>query len=227
MKCQGSRARHWTVGMLALALLAPPSASAVSHDPETARYRLDLDITWTAESHPLEYPDGAHISGLVGAAHNSRFTLFADGRTASSGLELVAENGRAAVLLAELAEGMRRNRVAGVFESPGLRTLPGRITATFSADRNRRFVSFATMIAPSPDWFTGAASVDLRTEVGWIDRLEFPLWAWDAGTDSGETYTTADADTQPRESVRLLATPHFLSAAGLTPVGIARIERLE
>lgn len=206
---------------------AMPSALADAHDAETARYRLDVDITWTAETHPLAYPDGAHMSGLVGATHNSRFILFADGRTASSGLELVAENGRASVLSAELAEGMRRNRVAAVFEGSGLRALPGRITVTFEADPNRRFVSFATMIAPSPDWFTGAASVDLRTEVGWIDRLEFPLWAWDAGTDSGETYTTADADTQPRESVRLLATPHFLSAAGLTPVGIARIERLE
>ena len=214
------------VAGLSLAAAMPP-ALADAHDAETARFRLDVDITWTAETHPLAYPEGAHMSGLIGATHNSRYTVFADGRTASSGLELVAENGRASVLQAELAEGMRRNRVAAVFEGPGLRTLPGRISATFDADPNRRFVSFATMIAPSPDWFTGAAGVDLRTDDGWIERLEIPLWAWDAGTDSGETYTAADADTQPRESVRLLATPHFLTASGLAPVGVAQIERLE
>ena len=210
--------------LLALALLATPVAA---HDDETARYRLEVDITWTAETHPFEYPGGAHFSGLVGATHNSRFVLFADGRTASSGLELVAENGRASVMLAELAEGMRRNRVAETFEAPGLRALPGRFTATFQVDPNRRFVSFATMIAPSPDWFAGAAGIDLRAGDGWIDRLEIPLWAWDAGTDSGDTYTAADADTQPRESVRLLATPHFFDADGLKPVGVARIQRLE
>ncbi len=213
--------------MLVLALLAAYPAAAQAHDAESARYRLAVDITWTAESHPLDYPDSAHFSGLVGATHNSRYIVFADGRTATSGLELVAENGRASVMLAEFAEGIRRNRVAETFQAPGLRALPGRFAATFQADPNRRFVSFATMIAPSPDWFTGAAGIDLRTGDGWVDRLEIPLWAWDAGTDSGETYTAADADTQPRESVRLLATPHFLTESGLTPVGVARIERLE
>ncbi len=213
--------------VLVLALLAAGSAVAQAHDAESARYRVEVDITWTAETHPLEYPDSAHFSGLVGATHNSRYIVFADGRTATSGLELVAENGRSSVMLAELAEGMRRNRVAETFQAPGLRTLPGRMTATFQADPNRRFLSFATMIAPSPDWFTGAAGIDLRTGDGWVERLEIPLWAWDAGTDSGETYTADDADTQPRESVRLLATPHFLSETGLTPVGVARIERLE
>ena len=211
---------------IALATTIQP-AMADAHEADSARFRLDIDITWTADTHPFDYPAGAHMSGLVGASHNSRFVLFADGRTASSGLELVAENGRASVMLAELSEGMRRNRVAAVFEAGGLRTLPGRITATFTADPNRRFVSFATMIAPSPDWFTGAAGIDLRDGDGWIERLEIPLWAWDAGTDSGANYTAADTDTQPRESVRLLATPHFLTAAGLTAVGVARIERLE
>lgn len=213
-------------GLIAFATMIQP-AMADAHEADSARYRLDIDITWTAETHPFGYPAGAHMSGLVGATHNSRFILFADGRTASSGLELVAENGRASVMMAELSEGMRRNRVAAIFEAGGLPALPGRITATFTADPNRRFVSFATMIAPSPDWFTGAAGIDLRAEDGWIDRLEIPLWAWDAGTDSGAVYTADDDDTQPRESVRLLATPHFLNADGLLPVGIARIERLE
>ena len=224
-----ARSIRWLAGTIAGIAVATTmqSAMADAHEADSARYRLDIDITWTAGTHPFGYPTGAHMSGLVGATHNSRFILFADGRTASSGLELVAENGRASVMLAELSEGMRRNRVAAIFEAGGLPTLPGRMTATFTADPNRRFVSFATMIAPSPDWFTGAAGIDLRGGDGWIDGLEIPLWAWDAGTDSGTDYTAADADTQPRESVRLLATPHFLDAEGLRPVGVARLERVE
>ena len=83
------------------------------------------------------------------------------------------------------------------------------------------------MIAPSPDWFTGAADVALMQGEAWIDSVTLPLWAWDAGTDAGETYTAPNADSQPRQSVRLLATPHFLSSDGLIPVGVARLRRVE
>ena len=61
----------------------------------------------------------------------------------------------------------------------------------------------------------------------WLDRVELTLWAWDAGTGSGSTYTDPGPDTQPRESIRLLATPHFLDATGLKPVGTATLTRME
>jgi Spondin_N len=197
-----------------------------SHAQEAARYRLELKATWSAETHPQEFPAGAHFSGLIGASHDSRYVLFADGQTASSGLELLAENGRVSLLQAELAEAVRRGRVGAVFTGQGLSTLPGQTTAEFDIDANHPFVSVVTMIAPSPDWFTGVSSVSLAREGTWIDRLEVVLWAWDAGTDGGTTYAAADRDTQPRESVRLLATPHFLGRDGLKSVGTVTFVRL-
>ena len=56
---------------------------------ETARYEVTVKVEWSEQSHPLEYPTGAHWSGLLAVAHNERFTLFADGQTATSGLALL------------------------------------------------------------------------------------------------------------------------------------------
>ncbi|MGI9463847.1 MAG: hypothetical protein ACR2OM_07905, partial [Aestuariivirgaceae bacterium] len=88
-------------------------------------------------------------------------------------------------------------------------------------------VSFVTMIAPSPDWFTGAADIALIRNGKWIDELEIVLWAWDSGTDGGTTYNADDDDTQPRQSVRLLASPHFLRQTGFVAMGTAKIRRVK
>ena len=186
---------------------------------DTARYRLDIEITWQAKTHPFEFPPDAHLSGFIAASHTSRYVMFGDGRTASSGLELVAENGRPAILKQELAEARRRRRVLDVAEGPGLKRVPATLSLIVRVDARRSRISFVSMIAPSPDWFTGVAGVDLRQNGRWLPRLTLPLWAWDAGTDSGATFRAANRDTQPRESVRLLATPHFFGASGLLAVG--------
>ena len=79
-------------------LLWTGAAAAQDTAKDTARYRLDIEITWQAKTHPFEFPADAHLSGFVAVSHTARYVLFGDGRTASSGLELVAENGRPAIL---------------------------------------------------------------------------------------------------------------------------------
>lgn len=192
---------------------------------ETAAFELEAEITWSAETAPFEFPEDPHLSGLIGATHNSRYVLFRDGDTASSGLELVAENGRVATLKAEFAEAKRRRRLGAVIDGPELKKAPGKIVARFEAGAAHPLLSFVTMIAPSPDWFTGVADVPLQRDGAWIEALEVPLWAWDSGTDGGGTYAAPDKDQQPQQSVRLLASPHFLRESGLVPMGVVRIRR--
>ena len=206
---------------VAAILLASPGLAA---EP-SARYRLDIDITWSEATHPLEFPAGAHMSDLIGATHHSRYAFFADGRTGSSGLESLAENGRTVIAGAEMEDAGRRNRVGEIFGADGLRPVPGKISASFTATEEHSLVSFATMVAPSPDWFTGAAAVPLLRGGAWVERVELTLWAWDAGTNTGASYSGEFTDTQPRESVRLLATPHMLGPDGLRPVGTAALVR--
>ncbi len=212
--------------VLIVVLTLAHAGAAGAADHSAARFEIAVDISWSAETAPYEFPADAHMSGLIGATHHARYVVFRDGLTASSGLELVTENGRASILKAEFAEAKRRRRLGTVIEGPALETAPGRITATFTTTRDHSLLSFVTMIAPSPDWFTGVADVELLKDGEWIEATQLPLWAWDAGTDSGDSYQADDSDTQPRQSTRLLATPHVLIDGGLVPIGTVQIRRL-
>ena len=224
---------HWSLSFRAFAvlfglgLLGPANGGSASAAEEMATFELVIDITWSAETAPLEFPEQPHMSGLIGATHNSRYVLFRDGHTASSGLELVAENGRVKTLRAEFAEALRRGRLGTMIDGPNLEQAPGRISTTFTATKTHPLLSFVTMIAPSPDWFTGSADIALTAEDTWIEEAEIVLWAWDSGTDGGQTYEAPDDDMQPRQSIRLLASPHFLRTRGLVAVGTATLRRLQ
>ena len=205
----------------AVLLLAQPAHA----DP--VRYRLEIDVTWSAETHPHEFFPDAHLTRLIGATHNERYVLFGDGRTASSGLQSVSERGRTDILTVEMEDAKERERLGEVFTGEPLGPVPGRMTAELNATEEYSFVSFATMIAPSPDWFTGAASIPLFEDGTWKDRIELVIWPWDAGTDSGTTWLAENEETQPRQSIRLITTPHFLSGDGLKPMGTATLQRIE
>ena len=59
------------------------------------------------------------------------------------------------------------------------------------------------MIAPSPDWFVGVSGRSLQDESGeWLEELEVTLYPYDAGTDDGATYTSANADSSPQQPIR-------------------------
>lgn len=75
------------------------------------------------------------------------------------------------------------------------------------------YVSMVTMAVPSPDWFVGASNVNLCQmnedgEYYWVDQYpeDGPkiLYAYDAGTDSGETFLSENAEVEPRESITVL-----------------------
>lgn len=224
----------WTLAAFVSALFCAPLSlyagdDEISSSPEqhSAEYQVRVDITWSAQTAPLDFPEHAHLTRIIGATHHGKYVLFRDGHTASSGLELIAENGRLPTLEAELAEAKRRGRVGTVFYGPALDQAPGSLEFAFTATQKHSLVSFVTMIAPSPDWFTGVADLALYENEAWIDEHVVPLWAWDSGTDLGQSYVAANAEVQPQKSVRLLATPHFLTDEGLVPMGTLTLRRLE
>ncbi len=214
----------WRMIML-FCLVVANAAPAVSQT--TAKYRLEISYTWSPLTHPTEFPENGHMAKTFGVMHNQKYVLFKDGDTASSGLRLVAENGRNTILNAEFAEAQRRKRVGSVFEGPNAPTVPSSISVEFDVSAAHPNLSFVSMIAPSPDWFTGVSNVPLLQDGAWVEDITIPLWAWDAGSDNGETYLAKNSDTQPRQSVRLLTTRHFLDETGLRPVGYVVVKRIE
>jgi len=215
--------KHLTVAATLAALLAGTAVQAA----ETAQYEIRFDATWTADSHPLDYPSNAHFSGLIGATHGDDFRIYTDGGIATPGLEALSERGAHSPLNSEIESAVQAGRAGVLFESGALFSFPGMISATFTVDQAHSSVSAVAMVAPSPDWFTGVSNVSLRDGGEWVDRKTLTLFAWDAGTDSGTMHKAADADTMPRQSVRLNAAPQFKDDAGLKPVGTVTFTRLD
>ena len=211
--------------LLAYLFLASTSFQSVFASSKNATYELTLNIEWSQTLAPHEFPDGAHMSSMIGLTHNNSFTLFADGETSSSGLELLAENGRFGILRAQFEELERKDRIGTTVVADGIKKVPGKMSTTFKTTSEHPLLSVVTMLAPSPDWFTGVTKVPLHADGVWVDAIDLPLWVWDAGTDSGLSFVSRNDDTQPRESVRLLASNHFLDESGLIRFGTISIER--
>jgi hypothetical protein len=60
------------------------------------------------------------------------------------------------------------------------------------------------MLAPSSDWFVGASGLSLIENGQWVEELIVPLFAYDAGTDSGGSYTAPNSDTNPQARIGIL-----------------------
>lgn len=168
---------------------APPSA--------TAQYRVDFDASWTAATHPGS-PSAPHFSPLVGCTHSAAVVFWAPGASASQGIENMAELGATSTLLAEFGLAQQAGLVGSTFTGSGLLFTPTSDSITFSATATHARVTLVTMVAPSPDWFVGVAGLDLLAGGQWADEVVVPLLAWDAGSDSGATFTAADIDTLPQ-----------------------------
>ena len=80
----------------------------------------------------------------------------------------------------------------------------------FTANQVCSVVSVVTMIAPSPDWFVGVSALNLLQDGAWVEELVVELLPWDAGTDSGESYASANAATNPPDVISLIDSPPLL-----------------
>ena len=80
------------------------------------------------------------------------------------------------------------------------------------------------MIAPSPDWFVSVCNVNLIENGKWLEEKMVELSVYDAGTDSGITYTSENQTTIPRENISKIVSPP-LAINGVVPLlGIVRFE---
>ena len=117
----------------------------------------------------------------------------------------MAETGATSTLRSEISALAATGVIGQSLLGSPMRVSPGRITMMFETSSEHPLLTVVTMIAPSPDWFVGTQSLSLRDADGWIDRIEYDLWPYDSGTDSGATYTSPNLDTVPAEPIRRIA----------------------
>ena len=185
-----------------------------------AEYTLVFKSNWTAANHPVEYPSGAaHFSGIIGAAHDASYAIFKDGMRPTPGLEALSEMGKHTPLDMEIRAADSAGMAANLFESGPLKNFQDSIVTTFRVDAKHPMVSFVAMVAPSPDWFTGATNVNLVENGAWVASKTLQLYAWDSGGDDGETYKAADRDNNPKKPSMQAMSRHFVTNG--TPVSVA------
>ena len=201
----------------------PPAPPAAPVAP--AEYTVIVKSLWTKTSHPFEYPSGAHFSGIIGASHNAKYSIFALGRRPTPGLERLSEEGKHSPLDTEIRAAIDQGNALMMFETGGLKNWKDSMVTTVRVDRGHPLVSVVNMIAPSPDWFTGAASVNLLENGAWVARRTLTLPAYDSGGDDGTTYKAKDRDTNPKKVTKRATTRHFVVHGRVRPVATVTFVR--
>ena len=180
-----------------------------SEAEQTAIYKIEYDVPWSTSTHPDTLPPGPHVSPIVVVSHMDENDLFASGTKATDGIEIMAETGATKVLADEISDNSSiLNSVVGTRID-----VPGSNTLKLEFDQDHSLISAVSMLAPSPDWFVAIDNVELFRDGQWLEKIELTMKPYDAGTDSGTTFTAADADTSSAETIGPPADSVFVNAA--------------
>lgn len=168
---------------------------------QTAHYTVTFDVTWSAVTHPTDFPSNAHFSGLVGGTHDASVSFWETGELASLGMKRMAEWGSQTELLAEVQTAIDAGMAETTITDDPLWTIPGSTSVDLQLTEDFSLVTLVAMIAPSPDWFIGVRDLDLAPGGVWAEEIVVDLFAFDAGTDSGLSYKSADQATVPPDPI--------------------------
>lgn len=200
------------------ATLGPAKAETMTSMQTGADYTVTFQGSWNEKTHPFEYPSGGalnpngpHFSGMIGTTHNAGYMLFKDGMMPSPGLEKLAEEGAHTPLDLEIKQAMLAGKAGMMFATDFFLDVGAPKMFMVHASEQFPLVSAIGMIAPSPDWFFGVQNVNLRPDGNWAERVEVTAYAWDAGSDDGISYLTADMDASPKKLTMMAKDKHFSS----------------
>jgi len=198
--------------------------SAVSADA-TARYRVTFQATWSSATHPVDFPS-AHFSALVGGTHNALSRFWAEGAPASAGIRDMAERGRTTPLDQEIRAAIAAGTAEHLLLGAAIDASPGSVSLEFQISSAYPLITLVSMIAPSPDWFVGVSGQPLIEDGQWIESRRIDLVPWDAGTDSGSTFTSPDRVTMPPQPISRIVTAPLSPDGRVTPLGTFTFTRV-
>jgi len=184
-------------------------------------YKVSMMRMWSPQSHPFEYPmsgvTSGHFSGWIGASHSEKYVIFKEGGMATPGLQMLSEMGKHTPLDSEIQAAITAGTAAELFETSALQDISASVESEVQVSDNFPMVSVVAMIAPSPCWFAGAPSVNLKQDGKWVPTKTMMLYAYNAGTDDGMTYTAKMA-AKPWKPIKMADTPHFVKDGKKIPV---------
>jgi len=169
-----------------------------------ATYSAVFTSSWSAETHPSDFPEKSHYSDLIGATHNNEVSFWSLGQRVTGGIKDVSELGINRKFIKEIEWAIKLGSASEVVHGPDLKNSPGSVEVSFQLRPEFSLITLLSMIAPSPDWFVGVSGIDMCENGSWVVNKTVALKVYDAGTDDGDTYTAEDRATLPKQAVSVL-----------------------
>ena len=212
-----------TTSLIPAALLL---CSGLAAQNGTAVFEVTFNSTWSKTTHPTSFPSFPHYSPLIGCTHDSSISLWKPGTIARNSIEVMAETGGTGPLTSDINGEISRGNAKDLVRGSGIGS-PASITIRFTAHASHPQLTLCTMLAPSPDWFVGLSGYNLMDKNGqWIKTASMPATLWDAGTDSGTSYTSPNLNTNPKENIAVITTKSGPFQNASTSVGTWSIRRI-
>jgi hypothetical protein len=139
----------------------------------------------------------------------------------------MAETGAKSPLDSEIESLISGGDACAIISGGGIAISPGVVTVTFTVSQECPLVSVVSMIAPSPDWFVGVSGLSLYEDGEWIEEWVVELYPYDAGTDSGVSYTSPNEPTVSPEAIHRIETEPLLAGDTVPPLGVFTFTRLD
>jgi hypothetical protein len=217
-------------GLFIVLLLGCSENETVLTPPEpepNALYSLTFNATWSAQTHPNEFPSSAHFSGLIGMTHNGNTMLFAKGEIASDGIKNMAETGGKDPLETEIQNFISIGAGNILISGGGINPSPGEVSLEFDIVSSHSMVSVVSMLAPSPDWFIAISNIYLIENNEWVTSKTITVDIYDAGTDDGATFVSPDEPTIQRAAIFEIITPPLAINNAVAPLGSITFTKIE
>ena len=191
-----------------------------------ADYEIIFTSLWNSDDH-IGIPKNAHFSSPLAVTHNDEYSLWEPNELASKGFRFVAELGLLSEIREEITMAEEEGRVGSTKVIPTFFPNGKEDSTSFEirVTKDHPFLSFASMIAPSPDWFVGVSGVYMLKNDEFIQKKIITLHGYNAGTEEGDVagnYLIVNEPTDPPREISTLRTISGLDK----PFGILTIERL-
>lgn len=171
-------------------------------EQDKAKYKVVITMNWSNTNFPTDYPSGAHFSRLIGWIHKTNGDFFKEGTTASAGIKNMAETGGTSPLNTEINAKIANKEGLQLVSGSGLSSGTGTIEVEIEVNTENPAATLATMIAPSPDWYVAIVNESLLENGAFVATKTVNAFAYDAGTDSGVNYTSANEVTSPQGTIQ-------------------------
>ena len=203
-------------------------SSSLFSQNTTATYRLTFDAAWSRTTHPYQFPFDARWSPVVGLTHNMNAALFEPGDLATQGIVNMSQTGSRDPLNDEIQAII--NGGGGQYlinAQTRVNPSPDTVSTVFEISSSHPYVSLASMIAPSPDWFVALRNLNLLENGEWVESKIVQFHPYDSGSDNGLTFASPNNDTQPRTGIEMITDGPLFANGQMASLGTWRFERID